>query len=74
MKSRRKKRAEKRKDGQGTGGSVPPAPQRPLRVVRAADVATITRVSTVPEWEQLSKKLDEKVRGLLAEGMDVELG
>ena len=39
----------------------------------AADVAGIMpAVSTVSEWERLNKKLDVEVRGLLAEGFDVE--
>jgi hypothetical protein len=67
-------RAKKRENGDGGSKPILPEPRRLLRVVRASDVATVTRVSTVPEWEQLSKKLDEKVRGLLAEGVDVELG
>ena len=44
------------------------------------EVASVTRVSSEQEWEQLNKKLDQRVRQLLAEGyrrgtglMDAEL-
>jgi hypothetical protein len=49
-------------------------PARPVRFVRAIEVASVTRVSTEQEWEQLNKKLDQRVRQLLDEGYDVELG
>jgi len=52
----------------------PPTPPREVRPVRATDVASATRVSTAQEWEQLSRKLDQRVRQLLDEGYDVELG
>lgn len=67
----KKQRAEQRKE---RGKTPPPPPPREVRPVRATDVASVTRVSTDQEWEQLSKKLDQRVRQLLAEGFDVELG
>jgi hypothetical protein len=70
----KRERAEKKKNGDGTSKTTTDSPKRVVRVLLPSDVATMTRVSSVPEWEQLSKKLDEKVRALLVEGVDVELG
>lgn len=53
---------------------LPPPAARPVRVVRPTEVASVTRVSNDREWEQLSQKLDHRVRQLLQEGFDVELG
>jgi hypothetical protein len=47
---------------------------RQVRFVRATEVASVTRVSTEQKWEQLNKKLDNRVRQLLDEVYDVELG
>ena len=70
----KKQRAEHKPDGK-SGGKTPPAPPpRQVRFVRATEVASVTRVSTEEEWEQFSKKLDQRVRQLLAEGYDVEMG
>lgn len=56
-----------------------PAPGRPaaakprqVQRVRFGDVTTLRRVRTEAEWDELSKKLDERVRALLRE-YDVEL-
>lgn len=51
------------------GGSRP----RPAQRLRVRDVATVTRVATVPEWDALRDKLDRRVRALLSEGHPVEL-
>jgi hypothetical protein len=40
--------------------------------VRLSDVATVRRVRTEAEWEELQKKLDERVRTLLRD-FEVEL-
>ena len=67
-------RAEAKAAGKDTG-KTPPAPSpRQVRFVRATEVASMTRVSTEQEWEQLNKKLDDRVRELLAQGFDVEIG
>ena len=69
----KKQRAERKPDGK-SGSKTPPAlPPRQVRVVRATEVASVTRVSTKEEWEQLNKKLDQRVRQLLDDGYDVEL-
>ena len=70
----KKQRAERKPEGK-SGSKMPPAPPpRQVRFVRATDVASVTRVSTETEWEQLNTKIDQHVRQLLAEGYDVELG
>jgi hypothetical protein len=68
----KKQRAEHMQDGK-TNGKTPLKPSRPVRFVRATEVASVTRVSTEQEWEQLSKKLDQRVRQLLADGYVVEI-
>ena len=51
-----------------------PAPKpRELKSVRATDVATVTRVSDIAQWEALQKRLDKRVRELLDSGYDVEI-
>ena len=50
-----------------------PAPPRESRTVRFTDVATVTRVTSITEWDQLRDRLDKRVRELL-EHHDVELG
>jgi hypothetical protein len=66
----KEQRAERKPDGK----TPPTPPPRPVRLVRATEVASVTRVSTEQEWHQLNAKLDQRVRQLLAEGFDVELG
>jgi len=69
------KKKPKPKTGEKEGGKTPPPkPPREVRRIRATDVASVTRVSTPQEWEQLNKKLDERVRKFLTDGFDVELG
>lgn len=68
----KKQRAEQKSGGKESGKTLPPP--RQVRVVRPTEVASVTRVSNVQEWEQFYKKLDQRVRQLLAEGFDVELG
>ena len=63
---------EKRAPKPPTGGGKPPKPQRETRRVRFSDVATVRRVRSAAEWDDLLKKLDERVRGLLSD-FDVEL-
>jgi len=62
------KRAPKPKEGAGE----PPKPVREMRRVRFSDVATVRRVRTEAEWEELQKKFDERVRTLLRD-FEVEL-
>jgi hypothetical protein len=52
--------------------SAPPTPERETRRLRFSDVATVRRVRTEAEWEELQKKLDERVRTLLRD-FEVEL-
>jgi hypothetical protein len=47
-------------------------PARAVRTVRLSDVATLRRVRTEQEWEEILKKLDERVRDLLRDH-DVEI-
>jgi hypothetical protein len=54
------------------GGDPPPPPPREARRVRFADVATVRRIRSLPEWEELLGKLDARVRYLLDE-YDVDL-
>ena len=70
----KKERAEHKPDGKSGSKTPPTPPPRQVRFVRATEVASVTRVSTEQEWEQLNKKLDQRVRQLLAEGFDVEIG
>ena len=56
------------------GRTIETKPVRQTRPVRASDVATVTVVSTALQWETLRDKLDKRVRELLAEGYDVEVG
>ncbi len=69
----KKRRAEHKADGKSLGKTTPALPPRQVRFVRATEVASVTRVSTEQEWEQLSKKLDQRVRQLLADGYVVEI-
>ena len=69
----KKQRADQKQSGQPTGKTTPP-PARKVRTVRATEVATVTRVTSEQEWEQLKAKLDHHVLQLLSEGFDVELG
>lgn len=69
-----KKQQSEQKPDEKSDDKVEPQPPRKSRVVRAMDVATITRVTNETEWEQLSGKLDQRVRQLLKDGFDVELG
>lgn len=66
--------AEAKAVGKDSGRSPDRQTERQLRVVRATEIASMTRISTEQEWEQLNAKLDQRVRQLLAEGFDVELG
>lgn len=55
------------------GPKEEPKPTKPLKRLAARDVATVTRVTTQPEWESLRDKLDGQVTKLLSEGYEVEL-
>ncbi|MBW3538721.1 MAG: BREX system P-loop protein BrxC, partial [Planctomycetes bacterium] len=59
--------------GSGTTPGEGARPSRQVCTVRMTDVATVTRVSTLDEWQQLNRKLDEHVCRLLGGGCDVEL-
>jgi hypothetical protein len=50
-----------------------PSPPRETLRVGFSDVAVVRRIRTVPEWETLLKKLDERVRSLLSDNVEVEL-
>jgi hypothetical protein len=67
----KKQRAEHQSAGKESGKTPPP---RPVRLLRLTEVASVTRISTVKEWELLKSKLDQRVQQLLGEGCDVELG
>jgi len=69
----KKQRDQEKKSGKGDGKTAPQPPVRNVRVLRASEVSAVTRVSSVPEWEQLMSKLDQRVRQLLRD-FDVELG
>ncbi len=51
--------------------AAPPGPPREVRRVRIADVVIVRRVRTVPEWEEVARRLDERVQKVLEE-FDVE--
>lgn len=70
----RKQWEQQNKVGATGGKTTPPLPPRKVQKVRAAEVATVTRVTSELEWEQLMTKLDKRVRQLLADGFDVEMG
>ncbi|MBI4561962.1 MAG: BREX system P-loop protein BrxC [Candidatus Rokubacteria bacterium] len=53
-------------------GQQPVKRAREVRIVRFADVATLRRIRTEAEWQQLARKLDERIRMLLRD-FDVEL-
>jgi hypothetical protein len=67
-----RKEVEKRAPKPPGGAGEPPKPVREMRRVRFSDVATVRRVRTEAEWEELQKKLDERVRILLRD-FEVEL-
>ena len=70
-----KKQRAQNKQKVPSGGEEPPTPPvRRVHRIRLSEVATVTRVSSEQDWEQLSSKLDQRVRQLLSEGFDVELG
>lgn len=48
-------------------------PTRKVHRLRLIDAATVSLVRSVPEWEALMHKIDDRVRKLLNEGNDVEL-
>ncbi len=70
-----KKQKADQKPDEKTGSKTLHAPRpRQVRFLRATEVASVTRVSTEQECEGLKNKLDQRVRQLLAEGFDVEIG
>jgi hypothetical protein len=58
------------------GDSPRPAPprERTIRKLHVADVTIGTVIRDEATWDTMSKKLDERVRKLLADGFDVEIG
>lgn len=58
---------------QGRNGGAPRT-ERQVRQLRPGEVVATTRIRTETEWEALRDKLDQRVRQLLAEGFEVELG
>jgi hypothetical protein len=53
-------------------GKPPVKRAREVRTVRLADVTTLRRIRTEAEWDELARKLDQRVRMLLRD-FDVEL-
>lgn len=51
---------------------IKPKPAREVRTVRLSDITTLRRVRTEAEWEQILKRLDQRVRELLR-NFDVEM-
>jgi hypothetical protein len=66
------KEVEKRRPKPSVSAGEPSKPVRETRRLRFSDVATVRRVRTDVEWEELRKKLDERVRTLLRD-FEVEL-
>lgn len=54
--------------------SAQPDSQHPIHRLRAGEVATVTKIRTIEEWETIRDRLDARVRKLLEDGYDVELG
>lgn len=50
-----------------------PAASRQIHILRVREVATVTRVATFEDWDQIKEKLDTRVRELLNQGLQVEL-
>lgn len=67
-----RREVEKRAPNPPEVSAQPPKLARESRRVRFSDVATVRRVRTEAEWEELQKKLDERVRSLLRD-FEVEL-
>lgn len=52
----------------------PTQPPRKYQRLRPTDIATVTRVGSIKDWELFRDKLDKRVRQLIDDGFDVELG
>lgn len=60
-----------------TASSRPESTSQPVKQVRKVkpqDVALVTVIHDVKEWDALRDKLDERVRELIRQGYDVDLG
>lgn len=44
-----------------------------VHLLRVREVATVTRVATVEDWDKIKERLDTRVRELLSQGLQVEL-
>jgi hypothetical protein len=58
---------------QPNAGEPQPPPPRELQRLRFSDVTMVRRIRTEPEWEAVITKLDEQVRNLLKNNVEVEL-
>ena len=45
-----------------------------MQRLRINDLVTVSRVTSPEEWDSLKDKMDKRVRKLLENGFDVELG
>jgi hypothetical protein len=50
-----------------------PAGARQIHILRVREVATVTRVATLDDWDRIRERLDTRVRELLNQGLKVEL-
>ncbi len=57
-----------------TGAGPQPRASKPVRRLRVQDVAFVTVVHDVKDWDHLRDRLDERVRELIRQGYDVDLG
>jgi len=61
---------ERRKSAGAGGGKKPP---KPIQKVRIGDVATVTLIASEQDWQELNRKLGQRVRSLLDQGYRVEI-
>jgi hypothetical protein len=51
-----------------------PASPQQVHTLRVSELATVTRVTTVEDWDRIKERLDTRVRELLNQGLQVEFG